>query len=129
MARDPFAAKEEDGFGSRTRARVSARPVANSAQQVAVWLRTLLLVFWAGVISLAVLGCRGVGARRLLDQMAEVIGPVAVRFSGAEPESAEVALHRAWREAFGRPMPASVASRCAAAISEGRPWQPVLWHE
>jgi hypothetical protein len=70
---------------------------------------------------------QGVGGQRLLEQMAEVLDPLAEQYRGDNPHRLRPVLARAWSSAFHTELPEPALSRCAAAIGTGQPWQLALW--
>jgi hypothetical protein len=71
--------------------------------------------------------CQGVAGRRLLDQIGEVLDPLARQHRGANAHALRPVLAEAWRRAFRAELPEPALSRCAAAIGTGQPWQLALW--
>jgi len=71
--------------------------------------------------------CHGPAGHRLMDQGGEVLEPRAREHQGKDPGTLRPIIRRVWREAFHAELPEPALSRCAAAISTGRPWQLALW--
>ncbi len=71
----------------------------------------------------------GVGQQRLLDQIGEVLDPVARAHYGHDPRMVAADLAEAWRAAFGTELPEPALSRCAGAVITGQPWQLALWSD
>lgn len=70
---------------------------------------------------------RGIAGRRLLEQMAAVLDPLAYQYRGATEATVRPAVRQAWHIAFGTDLPEPTQSRCIAAIIAGYPWQIALW--
>lgn len=70
---------------------------------------------------------RGIGERRLLDQMAAVLEPFVARYGGQPAQLIGPELGRAWRDEFATDLAEPTLSRCAQAIAHGRPWSQALW--
>ncbi len=74
-----------------------------------------------------VIADRGIAGRRLLEQMAAVLDPLAGQYLGAPEATVRPAVCQAWHNAFGTHLPEPTQSRCIAAIISGYPWQIALW--
>jgi hypothetical protein len=73
------------------------------------------------------IACQGPAGRRLMEQVGGVLDPLARKHLGTDPRTLRPIISRRWREAFRAELPEPALSRCAAAISAGRPWQLALW--
>jgi hypothetical protein len=67
------------------------------------------------------------GTERLLDQMARVLDPLAVRCRGEDRLAVRAEVARAWYDEFQVSLPEPTLSRCASAIGSGQPWRLALW--
>ena len=70
---------------------------------------------------------QGTAGRRLLDQIADVLDPIAARHQGESPQVLRPILAQAWREAFRTELREPALSRCAAALATKRHWSLALW--